>query len=555
MRKNNALTHELSLYKKIISDFAGTAHAMLKRFNQIKADFYAGMGNGQKRWFVFCNLFLSVYTTFVIYISQSRIFIFPFRTLLVLVTSFFIILIVYNAVVFFCHKCKSIFIDITHKRTTVKYETAMLFSAICFIILLLALIASFPGGVSPDPEDQWAQAHSFAFNDWHPVIHTLFIWLATRIIDHWAFVVFVQITVFSIGVGYLIATMESWGFSRKILLITGLSIMLNPYNIGNMMHPWKDSAFTILIMYTTIMVINTYFSGGMWFSKSINVILFALTTGLASIVRHNGFFFTVPLYVIVVFLYSRKTIKTIMSVVLAVSLIFLVKVPLYNALGVTRPNNTYEESVGIPMNILGHTLIENPKLLPLETKEFLYRIASDDEWRETYMPGEFNYIKWHFNAPSIIVTVPPKTLLKWVLQTCINAKYEAFHAICDATAIVWRIGNLDFIRLPSPEKENAITRALFFCFFGYTGLCFSLPVISLLFANLGLLMLLLLIIGIFSLGRNGIKALLLVVPSIAYNLGTMLLLFGPSQRFFHFNFVITIPLLFVLLSKQGVQEK
>jgi hypothetical protein len=61
----------------------------------------------------------------------------------------------------------------------------------------------------------------------------------------------------------------------------------------------------------------------------------------------------------------------------------------------------------------------------------------------------------------------------------------------------------------------------------------------------------LLIFGILSFYRNGIKALFIVVPSIAYNLGTMLLLCGNIDvRFFHFNVVITLPLVLVLLAKQ-----
>jgi hypothetical protein len=67
-------------------------------------------------------------------------------------------------------------------------------------------------------------------------------------------------------------------------------------------------------------------------------------------------------------------------------------------------------------------------------------------------------------------------------------------------------------------------------------------------------MLLLLISGIFSLYKKGTAVLLLVVPSVIYNLGTMMLLAGSDIRFFHFNVVITVPLIFVLLSKPSLRH-
>jgi hypothetical protein len=553
MKKNNRLAKELSAYLAIIAAFAARMAAALKYFgHDTKNNFYAGMKKAQRRMFVLCNLFLSAYITFVVYISQSMIFFTGKRTMVASFASIFIFVLVYNVIILICSKYRSVPAIGLGKQTMIKKETIMLFGGLCWIILLLSLAASFPGGKSPDTESQWGQVHTFNFSDWHPVIHTLLIWLTTRIIDHYAFVVFVQITVFSAGVGYLVATLESRGFSKRHLLTAGLFIILNPYTMNIMMYPWKDLALTVLLTYTTIMVINIYYSDGLWFSNYGNMALFALTTGIASIVRHNGFFFTVPLYILVIVLYSKRGIKALFSVVLAVLLIFFVKVPLYNMLNVTHPSQTYRESVGIPMTILGDSLVKNPSRLPPEAKEFLNTIATDEEWREKYSPGNYNSIKFVSRASDIVETIPPKTLLKWVLQTCINAKHEAFHAFCDVTAIVWDIfrdGTL--INNPGPGNNNIITRILHVCFMGYSGLCLAFPVISPLFTNVGLLMLLLLVTGIFALSRNGVTVLPLVVPSVCYNLGTMLLLCGDDIRFFHFNVVITLPLILVLLTKRN----
>jgi len=49
--------------------------------------------------------------------------------------------------------------------------------------------------------------------------------------------------------------------------------------------------------------------------------------------------------------------------------------------------------------------------------------------------------------------------------------------------------------------------------------------------------------------RRGLHTLLLILPSAAYNIGTMLMLCGGDYRFFQFNAVITIPLVLVCLGR------
>jgi hypothetical protein len=298
--KNNVLMRELGLYAALIINLTSRLLLLAKRFGKyfitLKSNFFLGMEKRQKRVFIYCNIFLSAYITFVFYISNSKILFTGLeRTILVFVNSIFVFFIIYNALLFFCSKCDFTTITAADVKKPLRKETVLLFSFVCFLFLFLSLAASYPGAYSPDTRDQWKQVHTFEFNDWHPVIHTLLIWLVTRIVDSYAFVIFIQISVFSMGVGFLIAALESWGFGRGNLLLAGLFIILNPYTMSIMMFPWKDLTLTILITYTAVMMINIYYSKGEWFSKTGNIISFALTTGLASMVRHNGIFFTVPL--------------------------------------------------------------------------------------------------------------------------------------------------------------------------------------------------------------------------------------------------------------------
>ncbi|GMO34695.1 MAG: hypothetical protein Ta2B_15110 [Termitinemataceae bacterium] len=230
--------------------------------------FLDSLDKQRRNGFIFLCVFLSFYCSIVFLLPS-------FSDGIILNGIKFIVQfsIILPLLILFCHKFDRCVIK-TGQFQPVRKETAIIFSSACFLILFLSLLANFPGAKSPDTENQWRQVQTFSFNDWHPVIHTLFIWLVSRIINHYAFVVFAQIAVFSFVVGYLLATLEKWGFSKKIILLTGCFIILNPYTQNIMMYAWKDLAFTICITYLSIMMMNTYLSGGEWLKKLSNVLFF-----------------------------------------------------------------------------------------------------------------------------------------------------------------------------------------------------------------------------------------------------------------------------------------
>lgn len=84
-------------------------------------------------------------------------------------------------------------------------------AALALFVLGFAFLSCYPGGVSYDAANQWQQAQSGQFNNWHPVFHTLLIWLVTRVYQHYGFVVLVQIAGFSLALGYAAASVRRTG--------------------------------------------------------------------------------------------------------------------------------------------------------------------------------------------------------------------------------------------------------------------------------------------------------------------------------------------------------
>jgi hypothetical protein len=466
------------------------------------------------------------------------------------------VVIFFHAIPFLCFKYSPVDTIIKDQAQKIKKKTGLSCAGLCALVLLIPFCIHFPGFTSADTHIQWMQVQQFRFDNWHPVVHTFIIWLVTRFCNHYAFVVLCQILLFAYAVGYLVATLESWGFSRKWLYVLGIFIILNPFTQGILLYLWKDAAFTILLVFLATYLINIYLTNGKWLTQWKHLLAFSFCVALATLVRHNGMFFTVPLLCLVLFFYMKSHWKVTLTILLAGILIVLIRFPFYSALKVSYPDNAYTEAIGLPMVIMGNVMVKNPQALPDETKNFLLAIAPGEEWKNQYIPNEYNSVKTLWHVSDFVSNISAKDFAGMTLKTIRSDKRNSFLAVKTVTSSVWGIfGEFENVHVFS-EKESLLNepnlwvKFLKNSLFAFDNLIVSIPLLGGLFTKIGLHMLLLLLAGIFSLYKNGAKALLLITPPVVYNLGTMLLLCTVKDlRFFHFNVVITLPFLFVLLSK------
>jgi len=514
--------------------------------------------------FVF-NLILTLYITIVAMLVNAGK---PLPSLnIIIVSAILLFCIIYIILKLFFLEC-DIGISRNIERKMLSWKSFYVFlsvSVVVFAVFIINFLANYPGGISTDNVDQWMQVQSGEYNNWHPAIHSMMIWLITRIVDNYAFVLRVQIFLFSLMCGYLAATLVSWGIKVRWILVF-LFVLISPRTTyGIMLYAWKDNALTILLLCLTAYMINIVLSDGLWLKKWYNILGFSIIFALASMVRHNGIFFTAPL-LLFIFLFIRKAkLFTLITVAASLLVVYGITNWLYPKANVEYPEEqTYVESVGLPMTILGGVLVNKPEALDDETKTFLYNIASDQQWRRNFRTGNFNSVKFLYpRHKEAIMEIPPKQLLEMTWQAVKNAPDESLNEFIALTRFVWDpfdwnnnviIWNNETARgilysraeidAIQPIKETYIQRNKILK--EVTDLITPNHILT----SIGLNMLLLLLAGFYSLNRNhGYKALFLFAPSIAYNIGTMLLLCGPDWRFFHFNTVITLPLIIVLLTK------
>lgn len=528
-----------------------------KNYLHFMKNFFGSIPKSQIFLFVLLDAFLSSYIVFTRYLAYSTIFISKSHTLCCLIFSILILIIVFHLLIYICWKLRSFKIRVNNEKSKLNLKLFIISFSICIFILSMNLLAYYPGGVSNDNCTQWDQVQNFRFDNWHPAIHTFLIYLITRIYNHYSFVIFVQILIFSIGVALLICDLKSWGIKNICLTIVYGLIVINMTTRNIMMYAWKDTALTILILFIFTHTINIYLSNGLWLRKYTNLIGFSICIALATLIRHNGFFYTLPLLALILYIYVKNVREVLYSAILSVILILAIRFPLYSSLKVTYPDQGYVESVGLPMTIMCNVMKNNPDALSEKTKSFLNEIATDQQWKTKYKSGNYNSVKFAFNTDRVIKKIPIKDFIKMTINTIISDKRNSFIAALELTCMVWETkgdpkGVIYVANEGNPikyeyknTKYNKLGKIFINTIYDFS----NLPILNKILMMIGIHILFLMIFGLISYYKNGIKSLIFVVPTIIYNLGTMLLLCGEDYRFFQFNCVIFITSCLMLFAK------
>lgn len=471
---------------------------------------------------------------------------FIFLSIIIYILSFFLSGIIIK-------KIQKISIENPAVLTRKKYlQIFSLFFFISFLIAFLWFLAYNPGGFSPDSVNQYTQAISGNYNDWHPVLHTLlFFTIPISIFHNIAAIVICQIIFFSLAVAYAATTIYEVA-GKKWSIISFVFITLNPWALNQLMFPWKDIAFGIAALLVSTITLKIYVTKGAWAKKISHLIFLAVAIIFAAIFRHNGILFAVPAIIGLFFFMDRKNWLIFFGI--SASLFFIIKVPLYSALNVTQPGSRVCETVGVPMTILANVAKENPSSLDEEAKNFLYSVAPAEEYKKNYKVGNFNSIKFTSNI-SAIDEAGAFNVLKYTTNAFVNSPRASLTAFLKITSTTYAVDGSTFPYWGTPNiannpydfkpQNNEIIKSgakIYFTIFNNSILKYT-----------GFIGFSILIIVIAALSKNrwkngGWKKMLLISPILFYDFGTMLLLTGPEARFFYVN-LISFPVITILALK------
>ena len=523
----------------------------------------------RKCWMKLCGwrgVLLALYLTFVLFaysfVIQSE------YSFLDLVRSF-------SAIFFFClfaapfiiHRLEGISIpEPAQRKPSEKRRFLIVIFIVVLIVFLTAYAAFYPGLFTTDPLEQYEQAVGIRpLNDWHPVFQTLFAFkLPLALTGGWTgSIVLFQIILISLAITYAAATLYEYA-GRTFALVSVVYILLNTWTVVLANYAWKDGTFAFGALLSLAFGINIYFTDGEWIKAPAHAILYALTIAFTTLVRHNAILFTAPLLIASLF-YMRGRLRLILPIC-AITLVLVVRLPLYTALSVETPGNRQVEKLGLPMNIIGSAVTYTPEKLDDEVLDFAHSIAPQETWERLFEHGDFNGVKFEsWDNLHHIEKYGTSRVLKLALRCIVKSPDASLKGLIKLTDPVYTllddyvIADITSIKRDSYGLSTRGIPALriIYMMLVKVGPCALLPH---LFQYVGAMMLALVasILAKCRLNRwADWKRILLVSPVFAYNFGTMLLMSSryDARRFFHYTFLL-IPLFMAMLfvkTKKGAQ--
>lgn len=198
------------------------------------------------------------------------------------------------------------------------------------------LAAFWPGLMSNDSIDQWTQASTGLYNDWHPVFHSLYIWTLTQLWHSPAMVAVAQIVALALVSGWALGEIEQLGVPRWTLWTTAILFAIAPANGIMAITLWKDVPFSISILALTTLLIRIARTEGQDLNQPGVVIFLGITSALVALFRHNGPPTAFGAVLFVAFVYRAHWQRVLTSLLISVGLWLGVRGPLYDWVDASR---------------------------------------------------------------------------------------------------------------------------------------------------------------------------------------------------------------------------
>lgn len=438
-----------------------------------------------------------------------------------------------------------------------RHDPRVFFASAGFALLVLTvyLIAFFPGGFSSDTTYQWKQiSGDIGMSDWHPALHTISLWLLTRIVNHTAFVTFIQAVCYALAVGYLTSTLWRWRVPRILCALTALYLAANPGLSNPLAFPWKDCAFAVSVLALTGQLFALHASRGAWLGKKRNVLALAVMLCLCAILRHNGIALSLAA-VVWLFVSFPRRFRRLACVLLAFAALFVgVKGPLYAAFHVEKGQTRIDELIGLPLTVLSHIYVEAPESLDADIVAFLEDVAPREIYTEHHRAGDWNETKWHMgyiytNRPYSVPEVFSFTLRAMIAEPALGL--EALGLLWQMPMwpfgdAYWRISpHMDgggrgygFVQMHSPFLARALNWLSRFS---------SHPALAWVCWLPGFWLLAVMVFCVLFARRRPLSALLMPAMLIAYHLATCVMLSSSTDYRFFLPVMVAAPAALIAL--------
>ncbi len=419
-------------------------------------------------------------------------------------------------------------------------RTVFLLSFISFFsVCLLYLMAYYPGVMTTDSFVQWGQMESFRFDDWHPAFSTLFNWLITRIDYSPAAIALVDSLLFSLVFASMTAYLKRLGLDRRILFALAALFVINPVNGIMAVTIWKDIPYSISLLWLTLLAMKIVYSCGGWLNLRHNRALLSASLAFAALIRHNGIAPVFLMMAALFILYRKQRRNAALVALSALSVIVLIRGPLYRALEVA-PGCAYQSMVNPIMQVGG--IISGGGTLTEEERVVVTNILPLEKWKEGYsIYSEVSLASVSGFNMDYFRTNRIDFLREWAGMALRNPGL-AVKAYLYRTAIIWRIisppGNRVYTNygvvepnsmgFATESKIPAVKDQLDYFLWKSNDSMFLWIA-----WKPATYLLLILLFGIVALVKNGFRWMLVLTPVIGNTLGLLLVTTSDQSRYYY----------------------
>lgn len=287
--------------------------------------------------------------------------------------------------------------------TIVKKHNCTILFAIIFVVLLISSIAFYPGIMTTDGTDQWAQAIGRSpIYDAHTPTHTIILRLCSYIWKNPYMIILVQIFTFSLIMAKLLSFFINKGFSRKLGYLVAFLIAVSPNTIAMISLMSKNIAFTIIFLWVLYQLIILLDNKVGFMNSTFNMVIFSVSLALLQLVRKNTF---IAVYFVFAFLfilgiknYEILKWKPFAIIVLSILLVKFIEGPIYTYYNV-EGHVDVSSGVKEPCYMAIGAILDNELEISESDKEKLSKVLDLDLWKERYNPYNYDIFSWSHPLP------------------------------------------------------------------------------------------------------------------------------------------------------------
>ena len=315
-----------------------------------------------------------------------------------------------------------------------------IFYAILIIIpLVIAILAYYPANCSTDTYTQWDQVQTGEYNNWHPVMETLFMLKIPSLFYNniISACIFQCIIIFLILMYFCYFCRKNF-LSYKQTLVILLLIVINPIFIKYSVTLWKDVIYSWCIFLGTLCLIDISNTDGEWIKKINNKILFIFASLGILFFRHNGIIPFILMNIALILFYNKKTKFFIISFIVILISNFIITGPVYKLCNIDNKTGGKPEMMGVIMGQISY-YYENQAYFSEDELEFLDKVIPLETMDKYYIPGYFNSIKWNVDNYNEKVNENFDGLIKLYINKSIDNPKMFINSFICMSGPIWKI--------------------------------------------------------------------------------------------------------------------